>query len=81
MITYHGTGVSISSTSFKRMYFMGTHFISISNDIMSRRVSTGQVLKQPQDLGGVPTWKKILEGLRLTIPQCEGTWWLGWLSV
>ena len=44
---------------------MGTHFISVSNDIMSRRVSIGQVLEQPQDLSGMTTWKKILEGLRL----------------
>ena len=40
------TGVPISSILFKRIYFMGTHFISVSNDIMSRRISIGQVLQQ-----------------------------------
>ena len=49
------TGVSISSIYFKRIYFTGTHFISVSNDIMSRRVSVGQVLEQSQDLNGMPT--------------------------
>ena len=49
------TGVPISSILFKRIYFMGTHFISVSNDIMSRRISIGQVLQQPQDLSGMPT--------------------------
>ena len=47
IITYRSTGVPISSILFKRIYFMGTHFISVSNDIMSRRISIGQVLQQP----------------------------------
>jgi hypothetical protein len=53
MLTYLGTGVSISSIQFKGVNFIGAHFICVSNDVMPRRVRIGQAPNQPQDLGGV----------------------------
>lgn len=49
------SGVVLGSSEFKRMDFLGTHFIRLSNDIMPWGVGAGQASNQPQDLRGVST--------------------------
>lgn len=44
--------------AFKGVYFLFTHLVCVSNDIVSRGIGRRQALHQPQDLCGVTTCRR-----------------------